>query len=297
VPSRNESTDSALNVKYCVWVMERCVSLCCRSSPSALLKADNPPRLALSVRSIDMMPPGVEKQVLLVRCVLLSRSLVALRALTFMSCRLTVSLVACLLPRSRQSVAGSTCSRITILNGWERCALPLAPKDVFLEGLTGLPVFNSSQAIAIKVPWILNQFFKIILPLIDPVTRAKLSFNEPAVRPSRLTLCVVPQSRVADVLRLVVSQPWVPDNQLQTDFGGKYNFEFDQEGYLPSLLELCSRRRAEYRKRWEEDGSRVGAPVPAVSARRSDLVLTPPPPLSADRSFGVDLARWTSRRV
>lgn len=297
MPSRNESTDSALNVKYCVWVMERCVSLCCRCSPSAPLKADNPPRLALSVRSIDMMPPGVEKQVLLVRCVLLSRSLVALRALTFMSSLFTVSLVACLLPRSRQFVAGSTCSRITILNGWERCASPLAPKDGLLEGLIGLPVFISSQAIAIKVPWILNQFFKIILPLIDPVTRAKLSFNEPAVRPSRLTLCAVLQSRVADVLRLVVSQPWVPDDQLQTDFGGKYNFEFDQEGYLPSLLELCSRRRAEYRKRWEEDGSRVGAPVPAVSTRRSDFVLTPPPSLSADRSFGVDLARWTSRRV
>jgi hypothetical protein len=37
------------------------------------------------------------------------------------------------------------------------------------------------KAIAINVPWILNQFFKLILPLIDPVTRAKLSFNEPAV--------------------------------------------------------------------------------------------------------------------
>lgn len=137
---------------------------------------------------------------------------------------------------------------------------PRATSRFFFERLTGLPMFISSQAIAIKVPWILNQFFKIILPLIDPVTRAKLSFNEPAVRPSRLTLCAVPQSRVADVLRLVVSQPWVPDDQLQTDFGGKYNFEFDQEGYLPSLFELCSRRRAEYRKRWEEDGSRVSAP-------------------------------------
>lgn len=62
-------------------------------------------------------------------------------------------------------------------------------------------------AIAIKVPWILNQFFKIILPVIDPVTRAKLSFNEPA--------------------------PWVPDDQLETAFGGKFEFQYDQEVYTP----------------------------------------------------------------
>ena len=43
------------------------------------------------------------------------------------------------------------------------------------------------KAIAINVPWLLNAFFKLILPIIDPVTREKLSFNEAAVSPLRLT--------------------------------------------------------------------------------------------------------------
>lgn len=51
------------------------------------------------------------------------------------------------------------------------------------------------KAIAINVPWLLNAFFKLILPIIDPVTREKLSFNEAAVSPLRLT----PVSYVTDL--------------------------------------------------------------------------------------------------
>ncbi|CDZ97252.1 Phosphatidylinositol transfer protein PDR16 and related proteins [Phaffia rhodozyma] len=158
VPSRNESTDSALNVKYCVWVMER---------------------------SIDLMPPGIEKQVLLVNF-----------------------------------AGGMSPPPIATVRGWISMLSHHYPERM-------------GKAIAINVPWILNAFFKIILPLIDPITRAKLSFNEAA--------------------------PWVPDDQLETAYGGKFEFQYDQEIYSPSLTALCAERRKSYRARWEADGARIGA--------------------------------------
>ncbi|KAL7409031.1 CRAL-TRIO domain-containing protein [Mrakia frigida] len=158
VPSRNTSTDSDLNVLYCVWVMER---------------------------SIDLMPPGVEKQVLLVNF-----------------------------------SGGMSPPPLATVRGWISMLSHHYPERM-------------EKAIAIKVPWILNAFFKVILPWIDPVTRAKLVFNAPA--------------------------PWVPEDHLEEAFGGKLPFEYDQETYLPSLLKLCSERRQLYRERWVKDGSRIGA--------------------------------------
>lgn len=89
VPSRNESVDSALNIKYCVWVstpLSLIPSSCKltditrvhfnrswrgRSSSSVreIEKKGWLIRLAFFRRSIEMMPPGIEKQVLLVRSV------------------------------------------------------------------------------------------------------------------------------------------------------------------------------------------------------------------------------------
>jgi hypothetical protein len=55
------------------------------------------------------------------------------------------------------------------------------------------------RAIAINVPWVIHQLLKVVLPFMDPVTRAKLSFNQPT--------------------------PFIPDEQLLLDFGGKLNLD------------------------------------------------------------------------
>ena len=83
------------------------------------------------------------------------------------------------------------------------------------------------------VPWYIATFFKLISPLIDPVTKSKMVFNEPFAK-------------------------YVPSNQLLQQFGGSLDFTYDHSEYWPALIKLCADRRESQRKRWEESGKRIG---------------------------------------
>lgn len=116
------------------------------------------------------------------------------------------------------------------------------------------------RAIAINVPWVIHQLLKVVLPFMDPVTRAKLSFNQPT--------------------------PFIPDEQLLCDFGGKLNLDprtteyrevsperasgamrgeragvlteaLDPFRVTQSLIALCREKRQAYRERWVKGGSQV----------------------------------------
>lgn len=90
------------------------------------------------------------------------------------------------------------------------------------------------KALIINMPWMVVGFFKIIKPLLDPVTKAKLNFNEDM-------------------------KTYVPAEQLWTEFSdGALQFEYDHTVYWPALIKLCESRREEQKKRWALGGSVIG---------------------------------------
>jgi hypothetical protein len=68
------------------------------------------------------------------------------------------------------------------------------------------------RALVVNLPTILSFFYKGIAPFLDPVTREKMRFNP-------------------DLFELV------PREQLDADFGGDYEYEFDHEAYWNQLIE------------------------------------------------------------
>jgi hypothetical protein len=154
------------------------------------------------------------------------------------------------------------------------------------------------KAIAVKVPFVINAFFKLILPWIDPVTREKLSFNEAAVRvfsypnipcspflqerppsllpylgkltrfvapamdparPTRVTLRRTVQLRIRPG-RLSACACFLLLHQCVRPISRLTPSRLLGLPNGQSLLELCSTRRREYRARWVKDGSRVRSP-------------------------------------
>jgi len=85
------------------------------------------------------------------------------------------------------------------------------------------------RAIVVNLPMILSFFYKGIAPFLDPVTRDKMRFNP-------------------DLFELV------PREQLDADFGGEYEYEFEPESYWDQLIEACG---------IAPDGTRIAETLPA----------------------------------
>ncbi|GJE99914.1 CRAL/TRIO domain-containing protein [Phanerochaete sordida] len=91
------------------------------------------------------------------------------------------------------------------------------------------------RALIINVPWVLNAFYKLITPLIDPVTRDKMRFNPKTVQDGLFAAPAV----------------WAA-------FGGAVDFRYDHAAYWPHLVALAAARRAAQMARWRELGGKVG---------------------------------------
>ncbi|KAI0321247.1 CRAL-TRIO domain-containing protein [Amylostereum chailletii] len=70
------------------------------------------------------------------------------------------------------------------------------------------------RAIVVNLPYLLSFFYKGISPFLDPITRDKMRFNP-------------------DLFELI------PRSQLDADFGGDYEFEWDFEAYWAQMVEHC----------------------------------------------------------
>lgn len=68
------------------------------------------------------------------------------------------------------------------------------------------------RALVVNLPMILNFFYKGIAPFLDPITRDKMRFNP-------------------DLFALI------PRDQLDADFGGDYEFEFEPQSYWEQIVE------------------------------------------------------------
>ncbi|TFY54908.1 hypothetical protein EVJ58_g8578 [Rhodofomes roseus] len=92
------------------------------------------------------------------------------------------------------------------------------------------------RALVVNLPMLLNFFYKGISPFLDPVTRDKMRFNP-------------------DLTELI------PPSQLDADFGGDYEWEFEPKSYWEQIVEHCG---------IAPDGTRVNKEVDP--ARETDEV-------------------------
>ncbi|KAI0931175.1 hypothetical protein AcV5_005279 [Taiwanofungus camphoratus] len=100
------------------------------------------------------------------------------------------------------------------------------------------------RALVVNLPMILNFFYKGIAPFLDPITRDKMRFNP-------------------DLFALI------PRDQLDADFGGDYEFEFEPQSYWEQIVEFCG---------VAPDGTRVtksDPPEPPAAEPAPDLKAEP----------------------
>lgn len=92
-------------------------------------------------------------------------------------------------------------------------------------------------ALILNVPFLINAFFKMISPFIDPITRNKMKFNPKAVQEGLFA---------AD--ELFKDGGW----------GGSREFVWDHEKYWGAFVRMCAETREGQMARWRKLGARVG---------------------------------------
>jgi hypothetical protein len=101
-------------------------------------------------------------------------------------------------------------------------------QDHYPERLGLAPVIN--------VPFLVSAFFKMLMPLLDPITRQKVKFNPQVLEDGFFT---------ADM----IMKDW---------WGGEPEFEYVHEKYWPHLVSLCEGRVMTWTKNWRALGAKVG---------------------------------------
>ena len=86
-----------------------------------------------------------------------------------------------------------------------------------------------------NVPFLINAFFKVITPFIDPLTRPKLRFNPDCLGEGLFT-----------------------PEQLISEWKGSANFEYEHEKYWGPLVRMCAERRERLWEKWREHGGKIG---------------------------------------
>lgn len=89
------------------------------------------------------------------------------------------------------------------------------------------------KALLTNIPWLGWTFLKIIQPFIDPLTREKLVFDQPFPN-------------------------YVPTDQLDKDFGGNVNFEYDHTKYWNEMIKIADEKNKNYQENFERLGSKIG---------------------------------------
>ncbi|KAH3671662.1 hypothetical protein OGAPHI_000367 [Ogataea philodendri] len=89
------------------------------------------------------------------------------------------------------------------------------------------------KALLTNIPFLGRTFLRLIYPFIDPLTKEKLVFD----------------ADFAD---------FCPAEQLDKEFDGLVDFEYDHEVYFPALVEMAKKKQAHYIARFEEFGGVVG---------------------------------------
>ncbi|KAK6462156.1 CRAL-TRIO domain-containing protein [Scheffersomyces coipomensis] len=103
------------------------------------------------------------------------------------------------------------------------------------------------KALLTNIPWLGWTFLKIIHPFIDPLTREKLVFDQPFVN-------------------------YVPSDQLDKDFNGDVNFEYDHDKYWKPMIEISQKNKQRYFERFEKFGSQIGLSEVDLRGEKDELI-------------------------
>ncbi|KAH9481360.1 CRAL-TRIO domain-containing protein C23B6.04c [Psilocybe cubensis] len=90
-------------------------------------------------------------------------------------------------------------------------------------------------ALIINVPFLVNAFFKMVMPLVDPITRQKVKFNPEIFKDGFFT----------------------KDNVMR-EWSGDCNFEYQHEKYWPNLVSICEERVKIWFENWKALGAKIG---------------------------------------
>ncbi|KAJ6609259.1 CRAL-TRIO domain-containing protein [Mycena sp. CBHHK59/15] len=91
-------------------------------------------------------------------------------------------------------------------------------------------------ALILNVPFLLNAFFKVITPFVDPVTRNKMKFNPQVIKDGI----------------------FAPDMVMAEWWGGECKFEYEHDQYWPALVAMCNEREKRHMEAWQTLGGKVG---------------------------------------
>ncbi|KAG2732461.1 hypothetical protein G9P44_004878 [Scheffersomyces stipitis] len=103
------------------------------------------------------------------------------------------------------------------------------------------------RALLTNIPWLGWTFLKIIHPFIDPLTREKLVFDQPFV-------------------------DYVPVGQLDKDFNGEVNFEYDHSKYWERMVEISQEKKKVYYDRFVLFGSKIGLSEVDLRGTHEELI-------------------------
>lgn len=102
------------------------------------------------------------------------------------------------------------------------------------------------KALLTNIPFLGRAFLKLIYPFIDPLTREKLVFDAEFIK-------------------------FVHGEQLDKDFDGLVDFEYNHEIYFPALVEMTKVRRATYMERFHKFGAGVGLSEVDLRGKNDEL--------------------------
>ncbi|KAF6009684.1 hypothetical protein HII12_003230 [Brettanomyces bruxellensis] len=102
------------------------------------------------------------------------------------------------------------------------------------------------KALLTNIPFLGRTFLRLIYPFIDPLTRQKLEFDA-----DFSTFC--------------------PREQLDKEFNGSVDFEYNHKVYYPALIKTCRKNRERYMERFKKFGSVVGLSEIDLRGNSDDL--------------------------
>jgi len=137
-----------------------------------------------------------------------------------------------------KSPSFSTSLKVTASSsaGSVECSLQLIPFVQVLNILQDHYPERLGRAFVINVPFLLNAFYKMLNPFIDPVTREKLKFNPNCVKEGHFES------------NMLVKENW----------GGGRTVEYVHEKFWPAWLKLTGERREKDKERWRKLGGKIG---------------------------------------
>ncbi|KAG9315215.1 CRAL TRIO domain-containing protein [Chiua virens] len=124
-------------------------------------------------------------------------------------------------------------------------------------------------AVIAHLPWFLNAFYKLITPLIDPLTRLKMVFN-PVSDDNGLWRSVEARDQGHENAKLFENEQLVKDG-----WSGTAPFTYSHETYWPALLSMTEARRKDMIRVWRELGGVVGIKEWDVKVGVRDGLATP----------------------